>query len=289
MKNSHAIAVGINDSVQSQAAVAWAAQRAKKAKLPLVLLHVVDDRWFAEPRSWQGVLWETGEKLLERTAVDTRENAAVEVTTSLLNGSVGGSLGKYSRKASMLVVGSGSAHMGGALTDRALQVAAAARCPVAVVGTQDLDKRSGIVVGVDGSEEALQAVAFAAAEADRQGEELTVVHAYSDPERLSDAGLTTESMRQIKDEQERLVLAESVAGLSETYPDLKINKVIDPRHGPVRALLDASSQASMLVVGNRGRGGFKRLLLGSTAHGVLAHLQCPTVVIPFGKRNRKEA
>ncbi|MCT9624403.1 universal stress protein, partial [Pseudarthrobacter equi] len=46
----------------------------------------------------------------------------------------------------------------------------------------------------------------------------------------------------------------------------------------VDALVHAASGARMLVVGSRGRGGIKRLLLGSTAHGVLKHLPCPTVI-----------
>jgi nucleotide-binding universal stress UspA family protein len=42
--------------------------------------------------------------------------------------------------------------------------------------------------------------------------------------------------------------------------------------------VDAAVNARMLVVGSRGRGGIQRLLLGSTAHGVLRHLPCPTVI-----------
>jgi hypothetical protein len=118
----------------------------------------------------------------------------------------------------MLVVGSGSGHVGGSLTDLALQVAAAAKCPVAVIGTQDLDGRHGVVVGVDGSEESIQSVAFAAAEADRDGQELTVFHAFSGPNRLGDAGLTPDDLAELIVEEERIVLAETVAGLRGTIP-----------------------------------------------------------------------
>lgn len=278
MTSRKPIAVATDDSPQSQAAVLWAARRAEKAGLPLVLLHVVDDRWVAEPYPWFGVLEEAGDQLLKTAAGRIRGATPVPVTTRLLTGSVGGSLAKYSRKASMLVIGSGSGHLGGTLADRALQVAASAKVPVAVVGTQDLAGRSGVVVGIDGSAESTQAVAYAAAEADREGDELTVVYAIRMPDPLTDAGLAPASLSDMISEEERVVLSEAVAGLEEDYPDLKVRRVLETELDPVDALVLAAGRARMLVVGSRGRGGFKRLLLGSTAHGVLKHLPCPTII-----------
>ncbi|MEV7637202.1 universal stress protein [Pseudarthrobacter enclensis] len=278
MTSRKPIAVATDDSPQSQAAVLWAARRAEKAGLPLVLLHVVDDRWVAEPYPWFGVLEEAGDQLLKTAAGRIRGATPVPVTTRLLTGSVGGSLAKYSRKASMLVIGSGSGHLGGTLADRALQVAASAKVPVAVVGTQDLAGRSGVVVGIDGSAESTQAVAYAAAEADREGDELTVVYAIRMPDPLTDAGLAPASLSDMISEEERVVLSEAVAGLEEDYPDLKVRRVLETELDPVDALVQAAGRARMLVVGSRGRGGFKRLLLGSTAHGVLKHLPCPTII-----------
>ncbi|KSU77880.1 Nucleotide-binding universal stress protein, UspA family [Pseudarthrobacter enclensis] len=278
MTSRKPIAVATDDSPQSQAAVLWAARRAEKAGLPLVLLHVVDDRWVAEPYPWFGVLEEAGDQLLKTAAGRIRGATPVPVTTRLLTGSVGGSLAKYSRKASMLVIGSGSGHLGGTLADRALQVAASAKVPVAVVGTQDLAGRSGVVVGIDGSAESTQAVAYAAAEADREGDELTVVYAIRMPDPLTDAGLAPASLSDLISEEERVVLSEAVAGLEEDYPDLKVRRVLETELDPVDALVQAAGRARMLVVGSRGRGGFKRLMLGSTAHGVLKHLPCPTII-----------
>ena len=272
------IAVGTNDSAQSQAAVLWAVRRANQEKVPLVILHVVDDRWVAEPYPWIGALEEAGEKLLETAANRVRGTLPITITTKLLTGSVGGSLAKYSGKASMVVVGSGSGHLGGSLADRALQVAASSKVPVAVVGTQELEGRSGVVVGVDGSKESTQAVAFAATEADRAGEELTVLYAISAPDPVVDAGLTPTTLAELIVEEERLVLSETVAGIREDYPDLQVQQVLETDEGPVDALVKAAAGARMLVVGSRGRGAIKRLLLGSTAHGVLKHLPCPTVI-----------
>ncbi|MHA7303148.1 universal stress protein [Pseudarthrobacter sp. MDT1-22] len=287
MRTSKPIAVATNDSPQSQAAVKWAAHRAARAGLPLIILHAVDDRWVAEPIPWTAMLVEKGEELLEAAAGRVRGTVPIEITTKLLEGSVAGALGKYSTKASMLVVGSGGTHLGGSLTDRALQVAAAAKCPVAVVGMHDLEGRSGVLVGVDGSEEATQAVAFAAAEADREGQELTVLYAFSGPNRWVKAGLPTSSLAELIEEEEQIVLSEAVAGLREDYPDLVVHKILESEKEPAEALVQAAAAARLLVVGSRGRGGFKRLLLGSTAHAVLTHLPCPAVITPIQRRKHK--
>lgn len=57
-----------------------------------------------------------------------------------------------------------------------------------------------------------------------------------------------------------------------------MNQRLETDKGAVDALVDAAAGARLLVVGSRGRGAFKRLLLGSTAHGVLKHLPCTTII-----------
>lgn len=281
MNVSKPIAVATTDNAQGQAAVMWAAHRAESLKLPLVILHVVDDRWVTEPIPWADSLLKDGERLLENVARQVRADHQVEVTTRLLEGGVAGKLAQVSAEASLLVVGSGSIHLGGSLTDRALQIAAIADCPVAVIGAHEVEGRRGVVVGVDGSEESTQAVAFAAAEADRDGQELVVVYALHTPNHLLDEGLLSRTLTQSLEEEERVVLSETVSGIGQDYPDLQVRKVLETDREPAAALLHAAANAALLVVGTRGRGGFKRLLLGSTAHAVLHHLPCPTVVTPL--------
>jgi nucleotide-binding universal stress UspA family protein len=48
---------------------------------------------------------------------------------------------------------------------------------------------------------------------------------------------------------------------------------------PVTALLERSADASMVVVGTRGRGGFKGALLGSTSQALITHADAPVVVV----------
>jgi hypothetical protein len=75
----------------------------------------------------------------------------VDVRTVLISGTAGYALRKRSKKASLVVIGSGThVRPGGRLTDRALQIASVALCPVAVIGEETENSRRGVVVGVDG-------------------------------------------------------------------------------------------------------------------------------------------
>jgi nucleotide-binding universal stress UspA family protein len=273
------IVVGVNDSGANEAAVTWAMHRAAALNLPVELVHAVDDRWMSESFAYNEMARKAATKLVGRAKTHAAGvEPTVDVRTVLISGTAGYALRKRSKKASLVVIGSGTnVRPGGRLTDRALQIASVALCPVAVVGEDQLNDRQGVVVGVDGSEESIQAVAFAAAEADREGQDLTVLHAYPMPGSWLPKGLREESFVEQFMEEERMVLAETVAGLAEQYPDLVVRRVLatDP---PAQALTEAASKAKLLVLGSRGGGGIKRLLLGSTAHAILAQLACPTII-----------
>lgn len=291
MDASKPVAVAITDSSPSDAALLWAAARARRQKVPLTVLHVLDDRWMAgealEALPYIDVLRKSALDMLEKAGEGVRSSEPdLQVSTELLEGSVGAALGDYSKKASMLVLGS-SGRSRGALTDRALQVAATAESPVAVVGAGQ-DGGQGVVVGVDGSKESTQAVAFAASEADALGEELTVLYAFTGPNRWIRAGLPSSSFAEHVVEEEQIVLSETVAGLRQDYPGLVVHGVLETVLEPAAALVRAAANARMLVLGSRGRGSFGRLLLGSTAHGVLTQPPCPTVITRL-KKTRHEA
>jgi nucleotide-binding universal stress UspA family protein len=260
---SEAIVVGVGDSPSSEAAMRWAMHRAAALKLPVLLVHAVDDRWAYDAVGYNDWIRNSGAALLS----DAKDRAAkmeptVSLSTDLVHGAPGYSLRKKSKKASMVVIGSGHSWVGGSLTD----------------GEHDLSTRQGVLVGADGSEESIQAVGFAAAEADRTGQELTVLHAFRLPDPWLSRGMPGGDFNGIIEEEERVVLAETVAGLADTYPDLTVHQVLQTDRSPAEALLGAAKTASLLVVGSRGRGSFKRLMLGSTAHAVLAKLPCPTII-----------
>lgn len=277
MKNP--LVVGVNDTEASRAAAAWAMHRAAALKLPVLLVHALDDRWSYENYAFVEAIRKFGEELLDKARARALEaEPGVDVATKLASGSVGNVLRKQSRKAAMVVVGTGASGFGGAVTDRALQIAAVAHCPVAVIGRNIDDGRRGVLVGADGSEESVQAVAFAAAEADREGQELTILHAFGSPRFRVPHGLPGSALAEQAAEEERVVLSETAAGLAEQYPDLTVHQVLAVDTEPAKALVEAAGNARLLVLGSRGKGAFKRLLMGSTAHAVLSHLPCPAIV-----------
>lgn len=135
-----------------------------------------------------------------------------------------------------------------------------------------------VVVGVDGSDQALVAVRWAAAEARRRRLPLAVVTAVSAPVVTPVDGipLSREYRLQALAETARRRVAAASAVVD---PDVETTTLV--RLGrPAAVLRDAATRAALLVVGNRGHGGFAGLLIGSVGVSVAAHADCPVVVVP---------
>jgi nucleotide-binding universal stress UspA family protein len=137
-----------------------------------------------------------------------------------------------------------------------------------------------VVVGVDGSELSTQALAFAFDEASLLGIGLTALHAWDVPffdvPGHGGAGVPG-AVREFKGEELRL-LSESLSGWREKYPDVDVRQTL-VHEEPVKALVEASSGAALIVVGSRGRGGFRSMLLGSVSHAMVHHARCPVAVV----------
>src|SRR5262249_50314972 len=74
-------------------------------------------------------------------------------------------------------------------------------------------------------------------------------------------------------------LRDSVAKAGASEAGIEIRSIV--REGnPVDVLLDESKNADLLVVGTRGLGGFKELLLGSVSQQCAPHASCPVVIVP---------
>ncbi|CAH0131435.1 Universal stress protein MT2061 [Arthrobacter sp. Bi26] len=278
---SNAIVVGFNGSAGSEAALTWALERAARNKLPVIVVHAVDDRWMSPDFQYHEIIRDAGMDLLQQARASASVQAPdVEVDIQLRHGSGGSVLREVSKEAAIVVVGGHDKRWldGGPITDRALQVVSASECPVAVIPAKAAAGAKGVVVGVDGSEESLQAVAFAAKEADLGGDELTVVLAFKKPARWVEKQLPSSGLAESMVEEDRIVLAESVAGLGDKYPDMTVRQRLETNTEPAKALVDIAAAARLLVIGSRGRGGFSRTVLGSTAHAVLLQLPCPTIV-----------
>jgi len=74
-----------------------------------------------------------------------------------------------------------------------------------------------------------------------------------------------------------VLLAERLAGWSEKYPDVEVRRRV-VRDRPAAELVDLSRTARLVVVGSRGRGGVRGLLLGSVGHALIHHAHCPVLV-----------
>lgn len=138
--------------------------------------------------------------------------------------------------------------------------------------------RKLIVAGYDGSEVALHALEWAAAEADRVGAELLILKALGHEEVADTAPSQALHLRDLVRDSATKSLEQARTKLAEKFPAITIRGEV---HGgsPSKVLIQGSEQADLLVVGNRGSGLLKGSLLGSTAFAVTAHANCPVIVV----------
>lgn len=137
----------------------------------------------------------------------------------------------------------------------------------------------GILVGVDGSPESDAAVSWAAREASLRHEPVTLMHVVQpvvgswpiSPEQATIAQWQNENARHAIDQA-----CKGLAAASDQSQDVRTEVL---HSHPVDALVDASDQARMIVVGSHGTGALGRLLLGSVSRGVVEHAHCPVAVI----------
>jgi nucleotide-binding universal stress UspA family protein len=156
--------------------------------------------------------------------------------------------------------------------------------PVAIVRGRTKSRDAGgerVVVGVDGSDTSQRALGWALDEARVRQAEVELIHGWRPP----------------------VVSGEMLADVYEPCEELA-HSVVDTALGraeleglpvPVRTtvrmgsggsvLVDAAKNADLLVVGSRGLGGFKGLLLGSVSYQVTHHAACPVVVVPLAAKD----
>jgi nucleotide-binding universal stress UspA family protein len=133
-----------------------------------------------------------------------------------------------------------------------------------------------IVVGVDGSPAAHEALEWAIDEARRRDAVVEVVHAWHEPFITGYDYLGELEAGGFETEAEGIIDA-AVAAVDTTGVTVE-HKVIPGR--PSQVLVEEAKGAALLVVGSRGRGGFSGLLLGSVSQQASHHAPCPIVIIP---------
>lgn len=137
-----------------------------------------------------------------------------------------------------------------------------------------------LVVGVDGSQESTTALTWAAAEAQRRGASLMIIYGLHMP--IVSVPLGGAVVLPPTDELEkyaRSVLEAAAASATSTAPGLDVRTALELRP-PADALLAASAEAELVVVGSRGLSSLGSVILGSVSTRVAAGASCPTVVIP---------
>jgi nucleotide-binding universal stress UspA family protein len=283
--------VGTDGSDPSIVAVRWAAQTAALHDAPLHIALVVESPLASDddpPRPAALLRVREADEAIERAAnaavAAARTVRDIAIGTELRTAHIATALIERSRSAAMLVVGTrGIGRVKRVLLGSvSTAVARDADCPVAVVPAQTpLWDRAGtgpVIVGVDGSatEQAAAeqaAIEVAATEAALRGVELVAVHTWGEVEPLAAIGTDWTALRRT----EEALLATSLAGWQEQYPQLTIRREV-VRDRPERQLLERSRDGQLLVVGNRGRGALGRLLFGSVGEALLRSVDRPIVI-----------
>lgn len=286
------IVVGVDGSEASLRAVRWAAHASAQRHAPLCLVHAAGfpDLYVGATvpptAAYQEELRRRRWELLHAARKVAEEAGASTVDTRFETDPPVPHLIQASRNARLLVLGSSghSGLVGLVVGSTTLALLAHAQCPVVSVrgDSEDTAGAKGddrpVVVGVDGSPLSERAIACAFDEASCRGVELVAVHTWSDADSefaFSQARLHFD-WEPVRDTEERR-LAERLAGWRERDPNVHIRRVL-VRDRPRHELLEWSRRAQLVVVGSRGRGGFRGMLLGSTSHALIHNAHCPVMI-----------
>jgi nucleotide-binding universal stress UspA family protein len=274
------VVVGVDGSAQAALAATAAADLAVRHKLPLRIVHVFSWPVLYPPFLPASVAVQTDPREVSRQLVDAAAKAVatthpgLEVETRLVDGYAPAALVDESRRAVFLVVG----HRGrGGFAELlagsvGVHVTTHARCPVLVVRGEARAPDAPVVVGVDGSAAAAAAARLAFAEARTRACELVV--AVSRP--------SSRSWPTPADGLPPDPIQASIEGVVDEYPDVKLRRETCRGQSPAHVLATLANDlhAGLIVVGSRGIGGFRGLLMGGTCRALVDHSPCPLLVVP---------
>ena len=139
-----------------------------------------------------------------------------------------------------------------------------------------------IVVGIDGSEGGNAALEFAAHEAAAHQARLRVITAWQIPNAVYAGGfMPPANLNDAAQQDAEARVKEAADRAAELEPSVYCEHEAIQGH-PAEVLTNESRDASLVVVGSRGRGEFASLLLGSICHQVAQHARCAVVIVPRG-------
>ncbi|MGW2745529.1 universal stress protein [Streptomyces sp. NPDC001450] len=294
------ITVGLDGSPESRAAAEWAAREAQLRGLPVKLVHVWEP--VPEPMAQAPLLGaETHQHWTERIPRESAEglrlrHPGVEVTTEQLTGRPAESLVNAAKDAEMLVLGSrGLSGIGGFLVGSVgLAVVAHTERPVVLVraGEQAADEHEmdeagipsaatafrPVVLGLDVASPDAALLGFAFEAAARRSVPLRVVHAWNPPPYYAYGMALEPAVEREMAKGDVLILSEVLRPWRQKYPDVEV--VEQSQFGsPSLLLIDASREASLVVVGRRVRRSSVGAHIGTATHAVLHHSTAPVAVV----------
>jgi nucleotide-binding universal stress UspA family protein len=277
MNADTSIIVGYDGSRESDAALVWAAHTAGLSGDSVVATIVVDPMENPGGPSWPESWWA---EIEDRARAVLAEGPPVEHVVERYVGHVVSVLVHRAADASALVVGSrGHGAAGEMFLGSVSQgVARRANVPVVVVRPQQNPESGRIVVGVDGSDVAARALEYACGRAARTGERIGAVHAWGPTQVAVDHYGFAPPLTGHARAESASFLDDVVAKARTNHPEVEIEGSLYADSAS-RALVSASADASLVVVGSRGRGPLAQVLLGSTSHDVVSHAHCPMAVV----------
>ncbi|WP_064743758.1 universal stress protein [Actinomadura rifamycini] len=283
MSRSSHVLVGYDGTNESERALRWAVEEARARRLPLTVCHAWRWPYPVSDVGHEGVaiVKRMGGHLLDHgVALARRAAPSVTVRGTMAEGPADAALMHEGEGADLIVVGS---HDRDELPvgSTALRLPARARVPVLVV-RRTATKYGKVVVGADGSRGGDAALGFAFEEAALRGWGVRAVYGCWEAEAVGgDLALLCDDQRLRELAGTRLERA--VAPWRVKYPHVETRTALVLRP-PRQALFEAAESADLLVVGDRGAGGFDPLRLGAVSGAVLQHVPCTVAVVPSAPR-----
>ncbi len=281
------IVVGVDGSPASDQAVSWAADQAALERRSLTLVHTIGaNAWVDQSGKEYDVAMSVarteGEALLNRSASVATHRAQQRTIHRVLRlGDPRLVLLELSDEATMIVLGSrGRGPVRSMLLGSVgLTVTEQASCPVVVLRPRHVGTvRRGILVGVDGTERSRAAIEFAYRQASIRSQPLTVMLCFFDTLSWS-VGTVGPADDDESAAPHRLALMESVAGMTEKFPDVDVTLTL--HRGPARdALIHAAKTMDLVVVGTHPHGHFAGLVQTDVGRAVVEHAQSVVAVVP---------
>lgn len=142
----------------------------------------------------------------------------------------------------------------------------------------DVQHAATVVVGVDGSVPAMQAVRWGAAEAQRRGMPLRLVAAVGSDVAVVLHPELAQWYEKVLGERAREALDGCAAAVARDTPGIRVETVLVSGH-PVAVLREQAREALMVVIGDRGWSKVEGLIAGSVSVALATHAECPVVVV----------